>query len=230
MSEFPIPEDLRASHWSWGKAINDKMQEALANVLASRVGLGDDKKKLAAALRNNRELKYLAFWTGYTTQYLLDSIVTITSLERLAFGHLRAADISGLANLKRLQYLSIASLSSAKTIKPITTLENLISLGLGISSKISSLEDFSENCLHSLRALQLGESSERVVTVDSIEPLSAVPTLEYIAIGRIRFRDRSLTACLELPGLKALELDKNAGFPSTDIELLRSKGVLVSLF
>jgi hypothetical protein len=230
MDEFPIPEELRASHWSWGKTINDAMWKGLEEALNGKVGPREDKRKLAAALRDNGELKYLAFWTGYTTQYLLDSISTITTLERLAFGHLRAPDISGLANLKKLKYLSITSLSSATTLGPLSELENLISLGLGISAKIKSLDDFSDNSMHSLRALHLGESSERVVTIDSLEPLRAIPTLEYVAIGRIRSTDRSLAGFFELPKLKALELDKNARFAVSDIDSLRSKGVAVSLF
>jgi len=230
MDEFPIPEELRASHWNWGKTVNDAMWKNLGEALSGKVGLREDKRKLAAALRGNEELKYLAFWTGYTTQHLLDSITTIGTLERLAFGHLRAPDISGLANLKNLKYLSITSLSSATTLGPISELENLVSLDLGISAKISSLNDFSDNSMHSLRALHLGESSERVITVDSLEQLRALPTLEYVAIGRIRSRDRSLAGFFELPKLKALQLDKNAGFPVGDIGALRSKGVAVSLF
>ena len=230
MSELPIPEDLRASHWCWGEAINDAMSETLAEALEGKVGSRDDKRGLADALRNSTELKYLAFWTGYTTQYLLDSISTITSLERLAFGHLRAPDISGLANLKNLQFLSIASLSSAHTLEPITKLGNLVSLGLGITSKITSLEDFSTNSLLSLRALHLGESSESVITIDSLKPLGAVPSLEYIAIGRIRSKDRSLAGFLELPALKALQIDKNAQFTSDDIDALELKGIRVSKF
>jgi hypothetical protein len=230
MSEFPIPEDLRASHRCWGGAINDAMSEALAEALEGKVGSRDDKRGVADALRNNAKLKYLAFWTGYTTQYLLDSISTITSLERLAFGHLRAPDISGLANLKNLRFLSIASLSSAHTLKPLTELGSLVSLGLGISSKITSLEDFSTNSLLSLRALHLGESSERVITIDSLKPLGAVPSLEYVAIGRIRSKDRSLAGFLEIPDLKALQIDKNAQFSSDDIDALESKGISVSRF
>jgi len=230
MSEIPIPADLRASHRSWGDAILDEIEAALLEAVNGDLAVRRDKKKLAAAIRDNKEMKYLAFWTGYNTQPVLDSIATITSLERLAFGYLRAKDISGLAKLKRLEYLSITSLSSATTLKPLTTLENLVSLGLGISEKISSLDDFSENSLRSLRALHLGESGERVVTVDSLEPLGALTTLEYVAIGRLRSRDRSLAGFLELPKLKALQLDKNARFPDSDIDSLRSKGVVVSLF
>ncbi len=230
MSEIPIPEDLRASHWNWGKEINDLGAQALKSVLNDKVGIRDDKKKLAAALRDNRDLKYLVFWTGYTTQTLLDSIATITTLERLEFGYLRAQDISGLARLKLLKYLSIVSLSSASTLKPLTELENLVSLGLGISTKITSLEDFSVNSMRSLRALHLGESSERVITVDSLSPLGALPSLEYVAIGRIRSRDKSLSGFLELPHLKALQIDKNARFSSNDIDSLRSKGICVSTF
>lgn len=84
--------------------------------------------------------------------------------------------------------------------------------------------------MHSLRALHLGGSSERVITVDSLSPLGALSTLEYVAIGRIRSRDKSLAGFLELPHLKALEIDKNARFSSDDIESLRSKGVSVSKF
>jgi hypothetical protein len=206
------------------------MQQALDEALAGDVELGGDRKKLAAALRNNKELKYLALWTGYTTQPLLDSITTIATLERLAIGNLRAPDISGLANLKRLEYLSITSLSSANTLRPLTNLENLVSLGLGISSKISSLYDFYENSMSRLRAFHLAESGERVVTVDSLEPLSALSTLEYVAIGRIRSRDRSLAGFFRMPRLKALRLDKNARFPGSEIESLKLKGVIVSLF
>ena len=140
----------------------------------------DKNKRLAEALRNNTRINYLSFEAGYTSQGMLDNISTVTSLERLAFGHLRAADISGLTNLKQLKYLCIDSLSSATTLKPLTHLTQLISLTLGISSKISSLSDFSDNSLHSLRALHLGESSERVISVDSLEPLGAVPSLEYV--------------------------------------------------
>ena len=81
MDEFPIPEELRASHWSWGKTINDAMWKSLEEALDGKVGPREDKRKLAAALRDNGELKYLAFWTGYTTQHLLDSISTIRTLQ-----------------------------------------------------------------------------------------------------------------------------------------------------
>lgn len=230
MSEFPIPEELRASHWNWDKKIRESMSEDLAGIFDNYVGALDNKEKFAAALRDNRQLKYLALWTGYTTQNLLDSVCAMTNLERLEFGHLRAADISGLAKLENLQYLSIVSLSSATSLKPLTGLRNLISLGLGISKKITSLEDFSVNFLANLRALHLGESSERVVTVDSLKPLGALKALEYVAIGRIRTQDRSLAGFLKLPSLKALEIDKNARFSSADIESLASNGVKVTTF
>lgn len=206
------------------------MSEELEEVFVRHPGARRDKKKLAAALRDNQQLRYLVFWTGYTTQILLDSVSTITTLERLEFGHLRAADLSGLENLKNLKFLSIVSLSSSTTLKPINQLEHLISLSLGISSKITSLADFSGNSMHSLRALHLGESAERVVTVESLAPLGALPTLEYVALGRIRSRDKSLAGFLNLPGLKALEIDRNAGFASSDIDALRSNGVVVSDF
>ena len=236
MSGFPIPEDLNPSSYHWGKDGKESMGAGISDdpdlreIVESIVLSPDRNKRLAAALRNNTRINYLCFDTGYTSQGMLDNISTMMSLERLAFGYLRAADISGLTNLKRLKYLCIDSLSSATTLKPLTQLTELISLTLGISTKITSLKDFSDNSLHSLRALHLGESSERVITVDSLEPLGAVPSLEYVVIGRIRSRDRSLAGFLGLPRLRALQIDKNGRFSREDVEELQSRGVDVTTF
>lgn len=230
MRDFVIPEGLSASHWSWGREIFDQLAPQPGDGPGLNMRARVDKKQLAATLRNNNTLKYLVLWTGYTTQQLLDAVTTIKSLERLEIGHLRAADISGFANLENLECLSIVSLSSASTLRPLTRLTNLISLSLGISSKITTLDDFSEHSMHKLRALHLGESAEKVVTVESLKPLAALRSLEFIAIGRIRTKDNSLAGFLELPRLKALEVDKNARFPKGDIDALESKGITVVEF
>lgn len=236
MSEIPIPESLNPSPYSWPKDIMATMAAEFRNdpelkkTIESIVLSPDRNRRFAAALRNNTNIKYLVFDTGYTSQSMLDDISTMTSLKRLAFGYLRAPDISGLAHLKRLEYLDIVSLSSASTLRPIGQLSSLISLFIGISRKISSLEDLTDNSLNSLRALCLGESSERVITVDSLTPLGSVPTLEYVMLGRIRSRDNSLAGLLNLPELKAFQFDRNAKFCSDDIISLESKGVIVSKF
>ena len=232
MSDFPIPEELRASHFQWDVPFSVPPARLgdpdLGEYKALHVRPSGNAKKWAEALRDHQNLEYRSVWTGYSPQSLFDSIASITTLTHLAFGNLRAADISGLANLKQLQYLSIASLSSASTLKPLTQLSDLISLSIGISRKITSLEDFSDNLLHSLRALHLGESSERVVTVDSMDPLGELRSLEYLALGRIRSSDKLLAGLLKLPRLKSLEIDKNARFCGDDINRLRSEGVLIS--
>ena len=230
MGNFVMPDELRASHWNWGATIFDQLAPQPGDGPGLNMRGSVDKMKLAATLRGNSTLKYLVLWTGYTTQQLLDAITTIKSLERLEIGHLRAADISGFANLKNLEYLSVPSLSSASTLRPLTKLTNLISLSLGISGKIATLDDFSDNSMHSLRALSLGESAEKVVPVESLKPLAALRSLEYVALGRIRPEDNTLAGFLELPRLRALEVDKNARFPRDDIQALESKGVTVAEF
>ena len=235
MSVFPIPKELNPSHYSWDTEIREAMKVQFSRdpklkALFNTVAQPNWNKRFAAALRNNTEIKYLIFETGYTSQGMLDDISTMTSLERLAFGYLRATDISGLANLKRLQYLCIESLSSTSNLQPVIALRELISLFIGISPKINSLEDFSQNSLYRLRALFLGESSERVITVDSLNPLGAVSSLEYLVLGRIRSRDRSLSRLVDLPHLKVFQYDKNARFNSDHIDALKSRGIAVTTF
>lgn len=81
-----------------------------------------------------------------------------------------------------------------------------------------------------LRALHLAEIGEKRLPLSSLAPLESLGALEYLALGRIRTGDRSLTALLELPQLKAVEIDRNAGFLSGDIEALRTRSVRVSRF
>lgn len=235
MSYFQIPENLRPGP-PWHSDADGSAAIWLADVpelrdlLESVILLPDCNRRLAKALRNNKQITHLAWATGYTSQFMFDCIATIETLERLGFGYLRASDISGLANLKRLQYLSIDSLSSASTLEPLMQLQDLISLGIGISTKITSLEDFSDNSLNSLRALFIGASSERVITVDSLDPLGSLYSLEYLMVACMRSKDRSLAGLLKLRNLKALEVDKRAQFSKVDIEALESAGVVVTQF
>lgn len=235
MSSFQIPENLRpGSPWhsdADGSAavwLNDVPE--LRDLLESVILLPDCNRRLAKALRNNKQITHLAWATGYTSQFMLDCIATIETLERLQFGYLRAPDISGFAKLKRLRYLSIDSLSSASTLKPLMRLHDLISLGVGISKKITSLEEFSDNSLSSVRALFIGASSERVITVDSLDPLGSLSSLEYLMVACMRSKDRSLAGLLNLHNLKALEVDKSARYSKDDIEALESAGVVVTQF
>lgn len=223
-----MPEDLRASQWSWGPEIFSQLSPQPDDGPGLNMRARVDKKRLADTLRHNQTLKYLVLWTGYTTQQLLDSVATIANLERLEIGHLRAADISGLAKLERLEYLSIVSLSSASSLQPLTKLKRLVSLDLGVSSKITSLGEFAKASMPRLRAFQFGGSSDKPAKVDSLTPLRSLQSLEYVSLCGLRSEDDSLTALLDLPQLKALEVDANARFAKSDIDALRAKGARVS--
>ena len=234
---FPIPDHLNPSLYNWDQLTSGTSRRVgvrdipeLRELIETIVLLPDRGRRFASAIAGNEELTEVGFPTGYATQHVLDCVSTLPNLERLYFGHLRAADISGLARLEKLEFLSIDSMSSASSFEPITHLQNLIAVSIGFSQKISSLDAFSDNSLSSLRALHLGESSGRVVTVESLSPLGEIPSLEYVAIGRVRTKDRSLTGFLKLPKLKALEIDKNARYSKDDIDALRFRGIDVSLF
>ena len=234
---FPIPDHLNPSPYNWDRLTSGTSRRVgvrdipeLRELIETIVLLPDRGRRFASGIAGNEELTEVAFPTGYSTQHVLDCVSTLPNLERLHFGHLRAADISGLANLKKLKFLTIDSMSSATTFDPIPKLDNLIAASIGFSQKISSLGAFCNNSLSSLRALHLGESSERVVTVESLDPLGEVPSLEYVAIGRVRTKDRSLAGFLKLPKLEALEIYKNARYSKHDVDALRSRGIDVSLF
>jgi hypothetical protein len=94
----------------------------------------------AEIVRNNLNLQYLSIWTNYTGQPVLDAIGTASNLRRLEIGIVRAPDLSPLKQLKRLEYLSLVSAASAVDLTPIAALQNLVSLSIGISPKVTTLD------------------------------------------------------------------------------------------
>lgn len=228
-----MPEHLRAGHRDWRVtpplSIARPDDPDLPERVSLSVGPAGTASDWAAALKGHRHLRYLSIWAGYTTQPLFDSIASIGTLERLALGYLRARDIAGMAGLKRMEYLSIVSLSAADTLAPIGALRELVSLSLGISKKIGSLDSLVVDGLPRLRALVLGSSSERPVTVESLSPLASLPALEYLFIGGLRPRDKAFDVLAELPALKAVQLERAMAVPGDVLERLRGRGVAAEL-
>lgn len=235
MSDFPIPQQLRPEAF-WRRADEESRLVSIRNspelnqFVADNIDKRDFNKRLAAKLRDNAELTHLYWETGYTSQFMLECISTMRNLEVLSIGYSRAKDLSAIADLQRLQCLSIVSVGPATDLGPLCQLENLVSAFVGVSVRATNIDAFSSNSLSKLRALQLGESSENVVTLDSLDPLRSIESLEYLALGRIRARDRSLAGVLALPLLKKFQYDKNAGFAPAEIDILKSRGIDAATF
>ncbi|MDJ0908495.1 MAG: hypothetical protein QNI99_04855 [Woeseiaceae bacterium] len=235
MSELPIPMELRCH--KFGRNPEDGSKPVFPNDIPEILQFVEDiiqdrhfNRRLAERLRDNTRITHLGWVTGYTSQFMLDCIATIKSLEVLSIGISRAADLSGIGELSKLKCLSLDTTGPATDLSPICRLQNLVSLSIGVSKRITTLDAFSTNSLSSLRALHLAESSYSVTTFDSLEPLGAIESLEYLALGQVRSKDRSLAAIAALPSLRAFQYDRNAKFESRDLDTLKSRGIDVSTF
>ena len=227
-----LPEDLSASHFVWrlpvetvlARANSPEIREAQSLNLRA-VGTPAERAQI---VRNNLNLQYLSIWTNYTGQPVLDAIGTASNLLRLEIGIVRAPDLSPLKQLKHLEYLSLVSASSATDLAPIAALQHLVSLSLGISPKVTVLDDLFSNGFPRLRALSLGSSSEgRLIHVDDFSPIGNASELEYVSLFSIRTKKPSLEFAYRLPKLKALQYHTAIKFSPEDVQELRSRNVQV---
>lgn len=230
-NETDIPTDLLGlwGYWSVKNevAVNvDIDSPSLDKLSGLFLGFGSgDRSKWAALLPHLTKLKYLVSWTGNNPQSFFDAVTKMTWLERLCFGRLTAQDISGIAQLSKLQYLCVHQMAGPKTLEPITKLRSLRVLELGLNPSTSDLQCFSQNELGSLRSIILYGNKSRI-DLPSIKPLGAIPSLEYLSIPTVRAGDDDLESVISLPKLKLIHLAKK-GWPDASVELLRKKGVYV---
>ena len=229
------PEDLSTSHWSWRLPVDtvlardDSSEVRVAKSLNLR-GVATATKRIKI-VQNNLNLQYLSIWTRYTGQPVLDAIGTAQNLLRLDIGTLRAPDLSPLEELQQLEYLRLVSASSAVDLAPIGALRSLVSLSLGISPKVSSLDGLFSQGFPQLRALALGSSSEgRLVHVDDLSPIGNASNLEYLSLFSIRTKAPSLGFAYRLPKLKALQYHTAIKFSPDEVQEIRSRNVRIEAF
>lgn len=235
MAENPIPEELTSYGFfnepkCGSKPIYWKNTPELIEFFEANYLKRDFQRRFAEKLSNNTEITHLSWGTGYTSQFMLDCLTTIRSLELLTIGLSRFDDLSSIANLINLKCLSMDSTGAATDLSPICQLANLESLELGLAKRITTLDAFSSNRLSKLRAFIFGSSTESPITLESLQPLGALKSLEYLVICQVRTKDRSLAGIAELPRLKAFHYDRNLKLESRDLDLLKSRGVDVSIF
>ena len=229
------PEDLCTSHWSWRLPVDTVLARADSPEVRKAKSLNlrgvNTPAKRARIVRNNLNLQYLSIWTRYTGQQVLDAIGTAQNLLRLEIGIVRAPDLTPLEQLQRLEYLSLESASSAVDLTPIAAMRSLVSLSLGISPKVSTLDGLFSQGFPQLRAVSLGSSSEgRLVHVDDFSPIGNASNLEYLSLFSIRTRNPSLEFTRRLPKLKALQYHTAIKFSPDELQELRSRNIHVEAF
>lgn len=180
----------------------------------------DEWKRVLPTLRN---IRYLVSWTGFNTQPLVDSVLKMLWLERLCFGNLRAADLSALRNLSRLDYLGIHQLGGAKDLSPLARLRSLRVLEIGLNDKVVNFDWLEGDGLKSLQSL-IVYGNRSTFTVPGFQSLTELKCLQYISLPTIKPAELSLQPFLSLPDLKVLHV-RNESWPTSEVEGLRSKGV-----
>ena len=235
MTEILIPEELMPRRF--GRDPDDGSQPVfprdvpeLQQSIEANVHKRDFGRRFAEKLKHNSQLTHLGWVAGYHTQFMFDCVSTIRSLEVLEIGLSRVADLSGITRLSNLNCLAMDTTGPATDLSPICQLKSLVSLSLGLSKRITTLDDSSTNSLSSLRALLLGSSSDAPVTLESLEPLGAIESLEYLVLVQVRSKDPSLAAIAKLPRLKAFQYDRNARFDLEDLDTMKARGVEVFEF
>ena len=110
---YPVPNHLRPEAARWkqnadgSEAVSLAGVQSLYEVVIENVSKPDFYRQIAEKMRANPEVTYLDMTSGVISQYVFDSICTLTNLEWLSLGQVRASDISNLRNLNSLRCLSI---------------------------------------------------------------------------------------------------------------------------
>ena len=119
---YPVPNHLRPEAARWkqnadgSEAVSLAGVQSLYEVVIENVSKPDFYRRIAEEMRANPEVTYLDMTTGVISQYVFNSICTLTNLEWLSLGQVRASDISNLRNLTSLRCLSIDCFASTSSI------------------------------------------------------------------------------------------------------------------
>lgn len=130
----------------------------------------------------------------------LESISKLVNLKTLVIATFPDANLDILANLKSLSYLSILHLPKVTSVSALAKLKALESL--------------------SLSTLPSWDSSGRVITIDSLEPIATIGNLKHIELFGVCPESKELTG---LEGCTSLESGRFSKYPKKEIERFVAK-------
>lgn len=137
-----------------------------------------------------------------------------------------AKDVSAIGRLRNLEYFCAFQSFGPDSLQPLMGLENLVSLELGLSPRITDISCFDTNSLVGLRSLKL--ASDKIMTYPTIEPLGKLQSLEYLSISSAKTEDQKLQVLLELPNLKSVHLAEKC-WAESEVQSLKDRGIDVRI-
>ena len=129
----------------------------------------------------------------------LEPIAHLTSLRTLTIAGYPDADFTPLGHLTSLEYLSVLDFRHVADLEPLRALQGLKTLRL-----------------HSPPSW---DSSSKVIEVSSLEPIAALPRLEYLELFGVRPASPSLA---ELEGAPLLQSVRVSKYPVAEVARYRS--------
>jgi hypothetical protein len=125
----------------------------------------------------------------------LTEISRMTNLEELVIASLPDESFDFLAQLRSLRYLSVTHFPKIKSIEPLGVLSALNSISLATSPS--------------------WDSANRVLEIDSLQPLLELKSLRHVELFGVRAKDGSLRI---LEALKSLETAKFSQYPQEEVD------------
>jgi hypothetical protein len=159
------------------------------------------------------ELKSLeALWAGDVNEAQFVRIVSLIDPLYLQFDGLRAADLSLLGRLQRLQALEIHWNTKVSDISFLNQLPNLRLFALTHCPRVHDLGPIA--ALRNLEVLDLSGGMWSTFKPDTLKPLEGLDKLWGLCLTAIRVADQSLEPVAQLKALRKLELSNQ--FPTEE--------------
>jgi hypothetical protein len=155
------------------------------------------------ALPTFRDLRYVWFHSR-ATQDLFDAACAIPELEGLHIKWSAIEDLEAIASATCLRNFHLGSSPSVKSIEPLARLKNLLRLDLDNVKGIRNLRALGE--LRSLIALAMTGAEFKRNTVESFAPLGSLRDLKWLHLGSLRTDDMSLQPLGALISLEYLAI------------------------
>ena len=150
-------------------------------------------------------------------QAMLDAASQIFSIEGLYLKWGGIKDLSALKGMEKLKFFHLGSSPSVESIQVFQEMTQLIVLHLENIKKIRDLSPLSR--LTQLEGLAVEGSTWTTQVVDTLEPLTTLPSLRYIFLANLRTMDQTLLPLAKIKTLRNIRSTFN--WPKSEFETLR---------
>lgn len=153
-----------------------------------------------------KNLKWLWFQSKIS-QKLFDAACEVSGLESLYIKWGPIQDYTPLWNLTKLNNLYIGTFTNSKSLDVFSSMKKLKWLQINNVKEVESLKPITS--LTNLLGLGITGTDSKKLKVPSFKPLSTLNSLEWLHLGAVSAQDESLSAFYELKKLKFLGVAKS---------------------